>query len=180
MRALFAGLLLLALTACGPIRTPADDDDDDEPYDPSGLPQGTEAPRAPMMVTIQYLFDGDTAEIIDANGFSDSVRFLNIDTPETGECWSSQATAAAEELLPEGSTAWITFDGEQRDGFGRLLCHLFPGERPTADDWVNLFMVQQGHAQEFVFDANDTYRAEFEQAEQEAMDAGLGQWSACN
>lgn len=176
MRAIPIVLLVLSLTACGP--RPGDDDDD-SPFDPSGLPQGPDAPRPPALATIQFLYDGDTAEVTDADGFSESVRFLNIDTPEVGECWSSNATAAAEAMLPEGQAVWLTWDGELRDGFGRLLCHVFAGEAPTEDDWVNLTMVREGHAQEFVFDQNDTYRAEFEAAEEAARDAGLGQWGSC-
>jgi len=178
MRHLLLGLLILSISACGP-RLGSGDDDDDGPFDPAALPQGADAPRAPSLATVLFLYDGDTAEVRDADGFEESVRFLNIDTPEVGECWSSNATAASEELLPEGQAVWLTWDGELRDGFGRLLCHLFVGERPTVDDWVNLALVREGHAREFVFDQNDTYRDEFEAAEQEAQDANLGQWGNC-
>jgi micrococcal nuclease len=169
-------LLTLLLTACGP-RAP--DDDDAPDFDPADLPQGLDPPRDPIVATIVSVFDGDTARVDDEDGFSETVRFLNIDTPETGDCWAGQATAAAEELLPVGQSVWLTWDGELRDGFGRLLCHLFVGEEPTEQDWVNLQLVTAGHASAFIFDANDTYRDTFEDAEREARDAGLGQWGAC-
>ncbi len=126
-----------------------------------------------------WVWDGDTAEVRDADGFEESVRFLNIDTPEVGECWSSEATDAAESMLPEGQAVWLTWDGELRDGFGRLLCHLFVGEAPSEEDWVNLALVREGHAEALIFDENDTFREEFEDAEAEARDAGLGRWGAC-
>lgn len=174
-------VVLIATLGCGP--TPADDDDSVD-FDPSDLPQGADAPRGPTRAVVDYVYDGDTAEML-VDGFAESVRFVNIDTPETDsgngypECWATEATDRSRELLPEGQEVWLTWDGELRDGFGRLLSHIFVGEEPTEDDWVNLGLVREGHAVAYIFSENDSFRDEFEAAQQEARNADRGLWGGC-
>lgn len=176
-------LLMLSLSLLG-CPSAAGDDDDAVDFSPDELPQGLDAPRGPEQATVLWVYDGDTAEMRLDDGFDESIRFLNIDTPETSgdygpECWASEANDRTEELLPAGQVVWLTWDGELRDGFGRMLCHIFVGEAPTEDDWVNLGLVEDGHATAFIFAANDTYRDLFEQAEADARQQGRGQWSSC-
>ena len=45
---------------------------------------------------------------------------------------------------------------------------------------MNLTLVREGDAREFVFDENDTYRAEFEAAEAAARQEDAGMWGACD
>jgi len=180
-----AAILVLALAvtaACGP---PPADDDDAVDFSPDDLPAGDDAPQGPTRASVLWVYDGDTAEMRLDDGFDESIRFLNIDTPETNdgsgqaECWANEAEDRTRDQLPSGQVVWLTWDGELRDGFGRMLCHIFVGEAPTEDDWLNLSLVEEGHAEAFIFAANDTYRDRFEDAEADARQAGRGQWGAC-
>ncbi len=182
---------LVALVAGCP--RPGQDDDDDSTLDPNFdaafLPQGPNPPQPPTKATVEAIFDGDTGRFRLDEGFSESVRFLSIDTPEMNggssdppECYAAEATARTEELLPVGSTVWLTWDGEYRDGFDRLLCYIFVGETPsidTYDDWVNLTLVEEGYGRAFIFSNNQTFRSVFEDAEQNARDADAGRWGEC-
>ena len=183
-------ILVLAgsLAACP---RPGDDDDDtpDPNFDPSLLPQGPNPPRPPTQATVQTLYDGDTGRFWLDNGEVRSVRFLSIDTPEMNggsgappECYAEEATARAEELLPDGTRVWLTWDGEEQDGFDRLLSYIFIGETPSTDtteDWVNLTLVEEGYARAFIFSNNQTYRDVFEGAEATARQEDVGRWSEC-
>jgi len=184
-----SAVLLLALLCAGcPLR--GDDDDATEPFDPSVLPMGPNPPRQPTMATVQQIFDGDTGRFRLDSGETRSVRFLSIDTPEENagsgdpaECWANEATARTEEMLPEGTRVWLTWDGEEQDGFDRLLCYIFRGEHPeggdASPDWVNYTLVREGHARAFIFSNNQTYRDVFESAEAAARNEDLGRWGAC-
>lgn len=177
---------------CAACPTRGSDDDDSTPdpnFDAAFLPQGPNPPRAPVQATVQEIFDGDTGRFRLDSGETRSVRFLSIDTPEENagnpdppECYADEATDRTEELLPEGTRVWLTWDGEEQDGFDRLLSYIFVGETPSVDNydaWVNLKLVQEGYARAFIFSNNQTYRTTFEGAEQDAKDANLGRWGAC-
>ncbi len=160
-----------------------DDDavDDDDTYDGSDLPQGWDAPHEPARATVVDVYDGDTATL-DLDDFGQqTVRFLNINTPELAgdECWSEEARDRARELLPEGTIVWLTWDGELEDPYDRLLCHIFRGNHPDEDDWINLQLVEEGHAEAYIFEANDTFEDEFLDAEWAAYQDNLGMWGEC-
>jgi micrococcal nuclease len=183
--------LLLLLVACWPDPTVDDDetptdDDDAASYDPSDLASG-EAPAAqPMYGEVDYVIDGDTFEVV-IGGFGERVRVLSINTPEMNhgetwgpDCWAEEATERAEELLPEGETVWLTFDGEYSDGFGRLLAYVFVGDSPTEtsiEGSFNYLMVREGHGWTFFFDNNRTFEEPLLAAEAQAQGQGLGLWS---
>lgn len=81
------------------------------------------------------IIDGDTIEVV-LNGRVERVRVNHIDTPETGDralCererhLGEQATAAARELLPIGSTVELTLWAE-KDRYNRLLANITIGTR---------------------------------------------------
>jgi len=183
-------LVLLCVLVAGCPR-PGDDDDStpDPNFDPAFLPQGDNPPNVPVQATVEQIFDGDTGRFRIDDSFTESVRFLSIDTPEMNagngdppECYAEEATARAEELLPEGTRVWLTWDGEYSDSFDRLLCYVFVGETPsieTYDDWVNLTLVDEGFARAFIFSNNQTFRTLFEAAEEDARDADRGRWGEC-
>ena len=160
-----------------------DDDavDDDDTFDGEDLPQGWDPPHAPARGTVVSVYDGDTATL-DLDDFGQqTVRFLNINAPELNgnECWSEEARDRTRQLLPEGTVVWLTWDGELEDPYDRLLCHVFKGNHPTEDDWINLQLVEEGHAEAYIFEANDTFEDEFLEAEWDAYSDDLGMWGAC-
>ena len=185
----FALLGLGLLVAC-PRPSSSDDDDTPDPnFDAGFLPQGPQPPHAPMQAELLEIYDGDTGRFRLDDGDVRSVRFLSIDTPEMNatsgdppECYAPEATDRAEELLPVGTSVWLTWDGEYQDAFDRLLCYIFVGETPdvtTYDSWVNYRLVREGYAVAYIFSNNQTYRDVFEGAEAEARSDNVGRWDEC-
>ncbi len=183
------GLLALALVGCPSERTSEGDDDDatEEDWDGSALPEADDPVRSPLNGTINYVIDGDTFDIEFAHGSgSDRVRVLAINTPETNaddpwgpDCWAMEAKARAEELLPEGTPVWLTFDGEIEDNYGRLLAYVYFGRAPTEvsfQDSFNFTMVREGHAWTYFFDNNRSFEDILRAGEQQAAAEDLGVW----
>ena len=187
----WALLAACALLVACPGRGGDDDDSTLDPnFDAALLPQGPNPPHEPIGAEVIDIYDGDTGRFLLDDGDLRSVRFLSIDTTEMNsgssdppECYAQEATDRTEELLPRGTRVWLTWDGELQDQFDRLLCYIFVGQTPSADepwdDWVNLTLVKEGYARAFIFDNNQTWRDTFEGAEQDARAADLGRWGEC-
>ena len=128
-------------------------------------------------VTIERVVDGDTVVLVDGR----TVRVSGIDTPETKhprtgvECYGPEATRYAEETLT-GAPVRLEPDGGS-DRYGRTLGHLW---YRSAGGWVNygLAALAGGHA-DLYRDADHRHRAEFEDAQRDARDAGRGLWGTC-
>jgi micrococcal nuclease len=65
----------------------------------------------------------------------------------------------------------LEFDEDREDQFGRLLAYVHVGGQ-----MFNETLLRQGYAQLWVIDPNDRYEARFDQAQQEAKNAGRGIW----
>lgn len=149
---------------------------------PSSPPSNPD-PSTPLgaSATIERVIDGDTV-VVRIGGRVERVRLLGIDTPERpgslrpAECHGDEATEATKALLPEGTEVLVTRDIEPRDRFGRLLAYLY-----RADDglFVNLVLVEHGHAEVLVIEPNSAHRDLFVQAEARARAQGLGFWATC-
>jgi micrococcal nuclease len=134
-----------------------------------------------VAATIDRVIDGDTVVVL-IDGSRETIRLLGIDTPEKAggprpaECFGSQASAYATELLPVGTTVHGSRDRETRDQYGRLLAYLH-----RADDgvFVNLQMVETGHAVPLFFSPNTAARAEFTAAGDRARRDWIGLWPTC-
>jgi len=102
------------------------------------------ASEAPADV-VASVTDGDTVRLTNGR----RVRLLQIDAPESGECYSSEARAALASLAPVGSSVVLETDPrlDALDRFGRILRYL---RRGSVD--VNLELVRQGAAAPYFFD----------------------------
>ncbi len=152
------------------------------PVVPAGVPG--EAQEA----EVRRIVDGDTMELaaptagvaLAGTGQVD-VRLLEIDAPETGrpgepaQCYGDQATARLTELAPPTSTVWIQRDEQLRDPYGRHLLYLWNDEGA----FVNLEMVEGGHADAVLFPPNDRYWAQMSAARADAEAGGAGLWGVC-
>ena len=126
MSALPTLLALAALTAAGGCG-----------LDAEGEPAG-EPPRPSERDTVERVVDGDTVELLSADGGAETVRVRGIDTPETHasrkldrdversaldretvRALGSAASDHAARLLPRGRPARVEADG--RDRYGRLV-----------------------------------------------------------
>jgi micrococcal nuclease len=151
------------------------------PAPAAGFPDGAQR------VEVAWVSDGDTLAVralrrgvLDV-GATESVRLLEIDTPESKnpnlpvQCFALRATRATERLLPRGSSAWVVADRELRDRYGRALLYVW-----NADGvFVNLRLVRRGFARAVLFRPNDLHIDLMRGAEAEARAAGRGLWSAC-
>lgn len=82
--------------------------------------------------TVVRVVDGDTV-VVRKDGQEETVRLLNIDTPETKhpnkavQCLGPEATQALETLLRPGDDVVLRYDLERTDKYGRTLAGVFEG-----------------------------------------------------
>jgi len=130
---------------------------------------------------VRKVVDGDTIEV-DLNGQKETIRMIGINTPETVdprkpvECFGKEASNKGKEVLT-GHDVRLEADPTQtdRDKYNRLLRYVF------RDDglFYNQFMVEQGYAYEYTYDAPYQYQKVFKDAQTEAETNGRGLWSSC-
>lgn len=124
--------------------------------------------------------DGDTAWFeyeIDGVLTANSVRFLNVDTPETVhpnkpvQHYGPEASAfTTDQLL--GKTVWLEFDKRPTDLYGRYLAFIWLEDGTL----FNLRLVELGYGEALVIRPNRKYEDLFWQAHKEAHDNSLGLW----
>ena len=117
---------------------------------------------------ITRVIDGDTVELADGR----HVRYLGIDTPETGEYYAENATARNKELV-EGKTVELQVGKRNLDEYGRLLRYVY-----VDGVFVNAELVAQGYATAYIYDPDDRYSQVLVQLEQYANLRQRGLWAA--
>ena len=148
---------------------------------PPGLPQGEDACRAPTRVQVLDFIDGDTADVgfLDGvlSGSEERIRLTGVDTPEanhsnTGnsECYGVMAWNEATEQL-EGEEAWLSYDEECQDIFGRTLAYMF---RLHDQFILNEHLVEQGFGRTLNIPPNSHFADEFAALEAEAQEQARG------
>jgi micrococcal nuclease len=136
---------------------------------------------SPNSATVKDVVDGDTIDIA-IGGNTERVRLIGINTPETKhptkgvECFGSEASAYAEQLLPAGTALRVERDVEARDKYGRLLLYVYIA---NSNVFVNLDLVMNGYARPMVFEPNTAHKADFAQAATQAELRNVGLWQAC-
>ncbi|MEX1004528.1 MAG: S-layer homology domain-containing protein [Acidimicrobiia bacterium] len=128
-------------------------------------------PAPPETALVVSITDGDTIRVL-VNGVNEPVRLIGIDAPEQNECGSDQATARLSQLVAN-RTVTLVKDVSERDGFGRLLRHVWVGET-----FVDRTMVADGWAHAVRYPPDTTYAPLLEAAQSQAQAAGVGIWSA--
>ena len=119
-------------------------------------------------VLVVRVIDGDTIEL--ANG--ERVRYLGIDTPETGEYYAAEATAKNIELV-EGKIVELQRGERDRDEYGRLLRYVY-----IDGTFVNAELVATGYAKAYIFNPDERYSQVLVQLEQYAKMRRQGLWEA--
>jgi endonuclease YncB( thermonuclease family) len=143
---LFALVLAAALTASGAAGVPA--------------------------ATVASVTDGDTLTL--TNG--QRVRLLQIDAPETGECYGRESRAALLRLAPPGSSIALEADArlDSVDRYGRLLRYVRRGRVN-----VNIELVRRGAAAPYFYRGErGRYASRLVKAAHAAKRAGRGLWGA--
>jgi micrococcal nuclease len=129
---------------------------------------------AESMVVVS-IHDGDTLNLRDSTGATETVRIIGVDTPEVYpeyECFGDEATDELNRLAPVGSTLRVTVDADPFDDYDRLLLYLW-NEQGV---FVNLALVEGGFAEAIRVAPNDAYYDELLAAENRAAHDGLGMW----
>lgn len=129
---------------------------------------------------VHAIIDGDTIQV-QVLSQTLTVRLLGIDTPEKlggprpAECFGAEASSFAAALAPVGSDVLLSRDRETRDQYGRLLAWV---HRPDGV-FVNLAMVESGHATALFFPPNNEFEDLFQQAAWSARKNDRGFWPVC-
>ncbi|MCP4868785.1 MAG: thermonuclease family protein [Proteobacteria bacterium] len=167
-------LLALLITCVGP-----------EP--PPTYPGGDPACSEQTQVEVLSVTDGDTLRVLylsgSREGSEDDVRLIGFDTPEVDhsgddhDCFGLPAWQALIDVI-DGELAWLTFDEECSDTYGRALGFLF---RDSDGLFVNQHMIREGYGRACPFPPNTTFSDDFSAAEVLARDENLGRWAEpCN
>lgn len=144
-------------------------------------------PGDAQQVRVRWVSDGDTVTVravrrgVLPRGEDTAVRLLEIDTPESKdpdrpvECLADRAARVTARLLPRETVAWVQFDRERRDRYGRALGYVWNAEGL----FVNEELVRRGLARVLYVRPNDLHLERMRAAEDAARTAGRGIWSRC-
>jgi micrococcal nuclease len=135
--------------------------------------QEAEAPD-PAFVDVVSVTDGDTIRVRYVSGHVGPVRYIGIDTPERGKCFSDQATEVNEDLVG-GRRVRLVQDVERRDRYGRLLAYVYREDGIH----VNAELVRRGYALQLTVPPNVRFAEQFGRLAREARERRAGLWKAC-
>jgi micrococcal nuclease len=127
--------------------------------------------------------DGDTLEVALADGATETVRLIGVDTPETVkpdtpvQCFGPRASRF-EHRTVEGRRVRLLIGVEPRDFYGRLLAYVWVGSGPQGR-FLEAELLRRGLARTLTFHPNDRFANRFERLERSAARAGKGLWNAC-
>ena len=123
----------------------------------------------PITGYVKSIVDGDTI-IVNFDGNEFRVRYIGIDTPETGQPYSGEAAAINQQLV-RGQQATLYKDVSETDQYGRLLRYVFIG-----DTFVNYELVVRGYAKATDYPPDSACKGIFADAETYAKTNQLGMW----
>ena len=160
------------------------DDDATMLLDPTQLPAGAAACRAPLLARVTRDVDGDTMHV---DGVSEAIgdldiRFIGVNAPEIAhapgevpECYGDEATTFTTLLV--GHLVWPTFDADCLDPYNRTLAYVYYGASAT-QSWERQ-LLRRGFAHTLTIAPNTSQRALFAADEAIAENEHVGLWSAC-
>jgi micrococcal nuclease len=123
--------------------------------------------------------DGDTVVVELADGSTDTVRLLGVDTPETHhptkgvECFGPEAAAYTASRLT-GRIVELEGDVESRDIYNRLLAYVIVNGHRFDDE-----LLRKGYARLLVINPNRAHARDMLEAELDAREAERGLWAEC-
>lgn len=122
-----------------------------------------------LAIEVTRVSDGDSIRATSAEGDLE-IRLIGINAPEQDECFGSEAGAELMRLT-DGADVTIHPWPPEIDDFGRELGFL------VADGvFVNLSLVETGHVVARA-QSDHGFESDFESAERDASDAGIGLWA---
>jgi len=141
--------------------------------------QPTAIPPAPtftptpagQFARVTNVVDGDTIDV-EIAGQTFRVRYIGMNTPERGQPFFSESTAANEQLVA-GQTVRLEKDVSETDRYGRLLRYVYLQD----GTFVNAELVRLGYAQAATYPPDIKHQELFLQLQAEARNAGRGLWA---
>lgn len=154
-----------------------------EALDPTTLRAGSSPCGEPVLARVVAVTDGDTVRVHPiGETFEERVRMIGVDTPEIAheqgefnECYGPEARTFTNQLYQR--LVWLTFDGDCRDQFDRLLAYVHVGAG-QGDLWERQ-LLRRGFASVLTIGANRAYSEEFMADESAAFEADVGMWGSC-
>jgi len=113
--------------------------------------------------------DGDTI-VVEIDGQEFPLRYIGVDTPESGDIGGSDATEFNRSLV-EGKTVTLIKDSSEVDRYDRLLRYVFVG-----DVFVNNELVRTGYASSGSWPPDTACDAQFANTYQTAKANMVGLW----
>ena len=133
---------------------------------PAPIPPGWE------VATVLEVTDGDTIEVRLDGGAIERLRLIGTNSPERGECYSTEAAAGLAALIL-GEMVYLEPDQSDRDQFGRLLRYVWT----TDQRHVNEITVEEGWAIAREYPPDTARAEELAAAQERAMHAEAGLWA---
>ena len=150
---------------------------------PTAVPTATEgsgAENGGEWGIVVRVADGDTLTVRFDNGEEETLRLLDVDTPETvhpsrpEECFGAQASDYTKTLMRQR----VRLESMGRDRYGRLLAYVWVEGDEGSVLW-NVRLLEAGLAVYNDYGNPGQYADRTRAAAEEAMLAGVGLWSAC-
>lgn len=138
-------------------------------------------PAAPLRgdlepVELLRVVDGDTIDVLRADGTEATIRYIGIDAPEVAEPGFARATVRNAQLLGEGAL-FLQPDMTERDPLGLLLRHVWVRQPDGSFLFVNGALAALGLASATTSPPHRAYLNLLEEAQDLAQGAKLGLWS---
>ena len=147
---------------------------------PAEVSDSESAPADAEWGVVVRVADGDTLTVQFDDGEEETIRFLDVDTPETvhptrpEECYGAQASDFTKTLMGQR----VRVEEEGRDRYGRLLAYVWVGADEGGQLW-NVRLLEEGLAVYNDYGNPGQYADTTRAAAEQAMLAGVGLWSAC-
>ncbi len=122
-------------------------------------------------VLVSRVIDGDSIEVQLTGDITATVRYIGIDTPESGFPFYDQAMQANSDLVL-GRQAVLVKDQSETEQYGRLLRYVI-----VDDALVNQELVRRGFARASNYPPDESCKNSFAAAEQDARQASVGLWA---
>jgi endonuclease YncB( thermonuclease family) len=148
-----------------------------ETFDPADLP--AEEPIAPDLLpaTVVAVIDAETIEV-EIAGVRQQVRYLGVEAPADGACWSAEAVQANASLVA-GQTVWLERQRSNADRQGRLLRDVWISAVDGGKLLVAERLVALGAAEPKPTTPNTRLSGWLAGVAQDAAAVGAGRWGFC-
>lgn len=146
-----------------------------------------ELPADAEQMVVHKVVDGDTLQLTyPDDDWYYVTRIIGINAPESVkpnspvECYGPEASTRLKQLLPVGSTVWVSRDVSDEDQYGRRLRHVWILDGDTQEAFlVSEIMVRGGYVDAREYRPDDSFDHELADAEHVAQDDHLGMWGSC-